>query len=354
MPLSRDDVARTYKALLGLDAGEDAITHWTKHQDDFWEFLEKFRNTPSVAWSLSKDVHYPAALSFQDFMFCRKHIVPVQPEPGFIISEFGIRTRTNYAEKWASKDGTLARLEFGSCFEFDAIEWFALLKAIERADHRFSVAELGCGWGPWMTAGSVLARRKGKKEISSIGVEGDETRRSFIDQHRADNSISDIPRTVFAGVVAPKSGTALFPKPDDSTKDMGIAAIYSDQQAGVIKDYRGADHKHISYEAFSVEDILENTDRVDFMHIDIQGGELDVVPAAANIISKKCRHLLIATHSREIEWKVAAALMPHGWILEKERPCEMHYGDDWARSGRDWPLVKRDGSQFWRHPDVLP
>jgi Methyltransferase FkbM domain len=354
MPLRKAAIVRTYKTLLNRrPAGDGEIEQWLEKFDNVWDFLDEFSRLPEYVWKRSEGIHHEAALTYEDFQFCLDNRVPAEAEPGFITSAFGIRTRTAYAVKWANQDGSVADFRPNGCFEFDALEWFGMLKSVERAEDRFVVVELGAGWGPWMTAGSVFARRRGIQDILAIGVEGDDVRRGFISEHREDNAVLNIPHKVYAGVIAPRSGEALFPKLAKSTADMGIAAIFDDDTEGVRMDYRGVDQDHARLRAYSVEEVIGELGIVDVMHIDIQGSEYEVIESAIGLINRSCRHLIVATHSREIEWQVAGILMKSGWVLEKERPCGMHSGDFWARSGRDYPLVNRDGTQFWRNPVLV-
>ncbi|SLN55411.1 class I SAM-dependent methyltransferase [Pseudooctadecabacter jejudonensis] len=318
------------------------------------DLVASVRNDRRFAWAVSQDFHLPAGLGLNDHLFCTDHIDPnATAADGYVTDCFGIRTQTDTATKWAPLDGTVQPWTFRGCFEHDAMEWFALLDSIRvsKPNDTFHIMELGAGWGPWITAGAVFAKRQGLSNIHVTAVEGDRQRFEFITRHRKDNGVDDVPLTAHHAVVGPFDGTALFPVLPDSTHDMGFAAIFDrDDPATIGKDYRGAHREHIKVASKGLPGLLKDGPIVDFLHVDIQNSEAMVIAAALDELDQFCRRMYVATHSRSVEWEVAQSLMGRGWVLMKEKACEMHFGDAYTQTGRTWPLVLKDGAQYWRNP----
>jgi len=82
------------------------------------------------------------------------------------------------------------------------------------------------------------------------------------------------------------------------------------------------------------------------LHIDIQGGEADLVHNSLDLINNHVRYMFIGTHSREIEGRLFADLIPAGWYLEIERPAILNL--------EHGPKVVIDGVQGWRNRRLLP
>ena len=53
--------------------------------------------------------------------------------------------------------------------------------------------------------------------------------------------------------------------------------------------------------ALSLGDVIGELDSVDFMHVDIQGAEYDVLSAAQDLVNAKVRSIHVGTHSPDVE-----------------------------------------------------
>jgi len=81
---------------------------------------------------------------------------------------------------------------------------------------------------------------------------------------------------------------------------------------------------------------------VDLLHIDIQGGEADLVTSSLAFLNAHVAYMMIGTHSRVIEGRLCDELGAAGWELEVERPAIMDI------TGK--PAARVDGVQGWRNP----
>jgi hypothetical protein len=106
------------------------------------------------------------------------------------------------------------------------------------------------------------------------------------------------------------------------------------------------DGKYVSLQQHVLSDIAQDLERVDLLHVDIQGGEQILIPSAMPFLCEKVAYLFIGTHSRQIEGMMMDCLLKAGWILEIERPAIISAG---ARPG-----IVVDGVQGWRNPRLIP
>ena len=87
--------------------------------------------------------------------------------------------------------------------------------------------------------------------------------------------------------------------------------------------------------------------KIDLLHVDIQGGEVDLVRDCADLLAEKVAFMVIGTHSRAIDGLVADELLRNGWALDIERPTIYV-----LENGT--PATRVDGLQGWRNPRLIP
>lgn len=236
-------------------------------------------------------------------------------------------------------------------FHAEAIEYVALADALDRSllESAFCAVEIGAGWGPWITAAGVIARQKGCKELKLVGVEASSGRFPLMCRHLEmnglrpfANSVEDVQHgnvftRLFNGAVWTHDGVIWFPESD--VADMGSAATASNEET----DYRGAKSENQSVPCRRLDTLLNDLGIVNFMHIDIQGAELDLLQDQIEWVSENVQTLMIATHSRPIEGKLIEMFFDHGWQLHREKPCRVDWNKNCSIAGKT--IV--DGSQYW-------
>jgi FkbM family methyltransferase len=242
-------------------------------------------------------------------------------------------------------------------FHAEAIEYTAMADAMRRARGRksFCAVEIGAGWGPWVVACGVIARRNGVKDIHLVGVEASTERFELMRRHVQTNGFP-VPDAggedaaqdgfsvrLFRGAIWINDGSIWFPESD--VADMGPAV--SEEDAGT--DYRGTRARHTQVACRRMETLMAGRERVDFMHIDIQGAEFDVINTSIDWIHSHVAALMIATHSRVIEGRLIELLLARGWKLHREKPCQVHWSRECELPGRTWA----DGSQYWINPALF-
>jgi hypothetical protein len=81
--------------------------------------------------------------------------------------------------------------------------------------------------------------------------------------------------------------------------------------------------------------------RLDYLHMDIQGAELEVLSARPDVLSGKVKRVLIGTHSHEIESGLRALFNRLGWECQYDIPLN---GETLVGGVR---LTLGDGVQVW-------
>lgn len=278
------------------------------------------------------------------------------------IDGFGVKTLHACVPFADSKSLDFGRLSLpfpDDGFHAEAIEYVAMADSITRASKTesslskssFCAVEIGAGWGPWMAACGVIARRLGFEAIQLVGVEASTQRFDLMRQHLLANQLpaptsaagdireGEISVRLFNGAVWVSDGNIWFP--ESEVTDMGSAAA---EQAARV-DYRGTRARHRAVPCQRLETLLSDISRVDFMHIDIQGAEFDVVNCSIDWLGDHVACLMAATHSRVIEGRLIDLMFKKGWELYREKPCQVN----WTKTG-DLDLTGRtwiDGGQYW-------
>ena len=286
-----------------------------------------------------------------------KRIMPedLQPDSAFYTDSMGVKISPEYCPWIAASVGSVDNTVPipGDGYIGEAIEYAAFAIATELSKNRstFNVVELGAGWGPWVSLAAVNAPRLGFEKVNLVAFEADSTRFDSLRRHLSINNVIH-PDSGNEGEdehygwrllnsAAHWANTKLYWPASSNLLDAGMAPT-SDPNASV--DYRGKSIEHIEINAIDVIEAIDHLDVVDFMHIDIQGGEAELIPNILDALSKKVSVLMIGTHSRKIEGDFIASLPQKGWKLFRERPCQFY---SMANAPTLEGLTYIDGAQMW-------
>lgn len=236
-------------------------------------------------------------------------------------------------------------------FHAEAIEYVAITDALSRFLQSTSVCvvEIGAGWAPWLAIAGVIGRQQGIIQLKLVGVEASSRRFSLMQRHLEANGLRPpgaasedaqcgiVFTRLFNGAVWTHDGVIWFPEAD--VADMGTAATTVDEPT----DYRGEALNNKSIACKKLDTLLQDLGVVDFMHIDIQGGELELLQDQIDWVSANVRTLMLATHSRSIEGKLIDLFFNKGWQLHREKPCQVNWNKSCSLAGK----TIADGSQYW-------
>jgi len=266
------------------------------------------------------------------------------PKEGYLTNAFGVLVKPDYVPQMLSgRAGEVEGPPIPANWHADMAEFGAALRAVDLAKGSFTMMELGCGWGCWMNIAGVVAKRHGLK-VHLIGVEGDEGHVGFAHEALRDNQFTPDEYTVYHGVAASSKGVALFPK-QTAGSSWGLEPVFDLEKSAADKML--ATGSYFMAKQYTLMELAQNHARIDLLHVDIQGGEESLIPAAMPFLSEKVAYLLIGTHSREIEGVMFKHLLAAGFVLEIERPAVLSLD-----SGK--PSLVVDGVHGWRNTRLLP
>jgi hypothetical protein len=289
--------------------------------------------------------HYNAC--FDPLVIIRHHAVPgLQPRTGYLTNFLGVIIDPKFFPTiLAERAGELEAPPIPCNWHADIAEWGAALRAVDLASDSFTMIELGCGWGCWMNNTGVAACRR-SLNVHLIGLEGDEGHIEFAREACAINGFRSSQVSLYRGIAAAEDGTALFPRQSRAGVAWGLEPIFDASE--VQRDNGVKSAKYDALPTIKLANLASEHTRIDLLHVDIQGGEADLIAGCLPVLHKKIAYIVVGTHSRQIEGRLFDTLLNAGWLLEIERPAILTIGTAQA------PMVLVDGVQAWRNPRLLP
>ncbi len=271
----------------------------------------------------------------------RRHAVPrLDGRAGYVTNFLGVLIEPRFfPAALAQRVGAVEALPIPANWHADIAEWAAALRAVELAHGSFTMLELGCGWGCWMCNTGVAARRAGLA-IDLTGIEADAGHIAFAEAARQANGFPPAAFRVLRGVAAAADGIALFPRDPRPGDQWGSRPLFGASNEARRKAAAGGRFAEVPM--IGLPGLLSTCSRVDLLHMDIQGGEADLIEACIEPLNEKVAYVVIGTHSREIEGRLFARFRASGWRLEIERPAILALG-------RRGPSATVDGVQAWRN-----
>lgn len=270
-----------------------------------------------------------------------RHAAQPEADPRFLTNYLGVKIDPKFFPTILSnRIGEVEDVPIPANWHADLTEWAYALRAVERSAEKFTMIELGCGWGCWMNNTGVVAKRMGK-DVKLIGIEGDEGHVGFALESLDANGFSPSEYEVIRGIAGPRPGTALFPKQDRAGMHWGLEPVFNATRRMVKEAKRSGTHEILP--VYDLNRIMADHSVIDLLHIDIQGGEVDMVAGCIETLNRRCAAMLIGTHSRKLEGQLCEILFRHGWALDIERTAIITLTDG-------EPVVTVDGVQGWRNP----
>jgi FkbM family methyltransferase len=257
--------------------------------------------------------------------------------PGVAIDFLGTKTRAAYFDGLLASrlDGLVEGYPFIRNFHSSVTEWNGLLWSVLDAKREFVCAELGMGWAPWLICGAFAAKSVGISNVRLIGVEASNRHIEFARAHFIDNGYDPNEHRLIPGAVTATDGVVEFPDISDNPADYG---------AGLNAQHSRA--KTVPVQGLSLPTIFDEVQRIDLLHLDIQGSEPEIISSSVDFLTAHVRWMVIGTHSRSGELHLLELLLKHGWSLIEEVPCRMHPHDGMIR-------LLTDGIQVWRNPKMV-
>jgi len=271
-------------------------------------------------------------------------------EPGFLVNFLGVKTREYFLGKKFREDMLRGKHLFtsqclGSRFVATELpgfndwyfEWIEVLEAVTLAQDRFTMIELGAGYGRWLANAALALRHINGPPYKLIGVEAEPSHFRWMKEHMQDNAIEASNCELIEAAVADKDGWVEF--------YVGNPSDWYGQRIWQQNDpYPEGSISLRKVKAVSLNTLLSPLDNVDLIHIDVQGSELSVLGPAADQLNKKVRRIYVATHGLEIESGLRRLFQGLGWKTQFDYPSM-------SESPTPWGTIKlEDGVQSWIGP----
>lgn len=270
---------------------------------------------------------------------------------GYFVYFLGNRARADYwafpAEIRRLYDRERVESFSGPSIDDNIFDWLILLEAVVEARNDFTMVALGAGWGRWLVAAALAVRQLSDIPIRLVGVEAEPTHFQWMKQHFRDNGIDPEDHDLIEAAVSSRNGLAwfYFGKPDawygqsviqDETLDCTAAA-------GEI-DYNGEKAKLVR--SIDICEILQGHSRVDYLHMDVQGVELDVLSKDPQLLSRKVKRVLVGTHSGDIEIGLRQLFGSLNWHRQYDIPL------NGVVTVGNVAVTLGDGVQVWINPEI--
>jgi FkbM family methyltransferase len=241
-----------------------------------------------------------------------------------IFDFLGVATDVTYKKGW-EKYAVRIGAEYTSNYPVvneHYFDWIALLQCVRAASGTFRMAELGAGWAPWLVRAAFAARQvPAIKQIELVGVEADPTHFSWMKAHFLDNKLNPEQYHLLHGAVAENSIPLRFPKIDNPDEDYG-ASLNT-----VTKN-----KEYVEVQGYPLTDVLDRfTGPVNFLHMDIQGAEYDVIPKAMDLLKAKVKAIMVGTHiSLEKHNELHQMFLDYDWqpvmVFPRNREVDTDFG----------------------------
>jgi FkbM family methyltransferase len=258
-------------------------------------------------------------------VFSRFHRWSGHVPAGFDVDFIGSKYRTAYFTMYQPQPQERYAAPEHPPFDEEYFEWIDLLEAVASANGRFTMLELGAGFGRW-TARAASASTQRNLPYFLVAVEAEPTHFEWLTQNLQDNKVKMQHCRLIHAAVAGKDGKVGF------------------QVGNPENDYGQAIGGSTEIDAISLPTLLLPLDFVDLIDIDVQGAELDIVAAAPEPLAQKVKRVHVETHNGELHSAMLKFFRGLGWkshILYTGNTADK---TPWGR------IDFQGGTQSWLNP----
>jgi len=233
----------------------------------------------------------------------------------------------------------------------DYFEWIDLLTAIERSDSQFTMIEVGAGYGRWISNAAAALKRRKKKSTSRVklvALEANKARYELMVKNCAHNEIASSDVKLLRAACTPDGSPVFMICNDDYgasvAKNADAMKAFELANSDVIsaRDERGQTFLVEKVPAIRLEELM--TERIDFLDVDIQGAELDVILSCIDAMDAYVKMAHVGTHSVLVDARLSHLFHLHGWRPRRIFSCgtvnQTPYG----------AFQFIDGIQSWENP----
>jgi FkbM family methyltransferase len=229
------------------------------------------------------------------------------------------------------------------------MDWEPLLAAVELAGPKFAAVALGAGWGRWIVGAAFAAQKRGR-DYHIVGVEAEPQHFAWMERHLKDNNIPPEKSRLIQAAANSYTGTCWFMV--GNAIDWYGQAVVSDEQyhsAKFMEEVRLAGGEAEQSQCVDLYEIFSGLERVDYLHMDIQGSEADVILACPDLVDERVAFVNIGTHGELIERRLRGHFIRHGWLCRYDIPMNSEFNVQ-LEGAEAKVITVGDGVQVWENP----
>jgi len=224
-------------------------------------------------------------------------------------------------------------------FEEEYFEIIDLLEAIECAGEKFTMIELGAGFGRWSVK-AIKAAELNRKQCKVTALEAEPAHYEMMFMHFHENGINPKEHQLLHLAVSARNESVNF--------IIGHADVWYGQ-AIVPEGYVNCqmeypDAEVVKIDAVTLDSLIEKDEIIDLIDMDIQGVEYDVLAPVIDLLDKSVKRIHIGTHGAEIEENLRNLFSSHGWIKKYDFECGKRMMTEYGE------VEFCDGVQTWINP----
>ena len=229
----------------------------------------------------------------------------------------------------------------------------SLVAAINDCRGRFVMAELGGGWGARVVSAHAMVQKIKPIDEFYILVEAMGNHCEWIAEHMSRNSMNPKDHSIIHAAVWTDNSPKLFPVctgvmgqslktsvpqmvSDMSPVDAKVALmnVIRTGSIGFEEDHKSrfAEFKRgwAFVSSVTMRDLFLPVDVVDYVDMDIQGAELEVITHGMDILRQKVRRMHIGTHGAEIHDNLLKQFRESNWDVVVHIPPAGQYQCEWG------------------------
>jgi FkbM family methyltransferase len=244
---------------------------------------------------------------------------------GYDADFLGTTWRTSYFSGFAPQPEERYEAPQHPLFDEEYFEWIDLLEAVASAKTRFTMLELGAGFGRWTARAAAAAKQRGLPYFL-VAVEGEPTHFEWLMQNLQHNGVEPEHCQLIHAAVTGHDGTVGF------------------QIGDPVDSYGQSIGGATLVKSVSLATLLLGHPLVDLIDMDVQGAELDILKAATGPLAEKVKRVHVETHSDVVHTGIHKMFRNLGW-----HPHFLFQGA--AADKTPWGQIDfQGGTQSWLNP----
>ncbi len=228
-------------------------------------------------------------------------------------------------------------------FDEEYFQWIDLVEAVAESRDRFTMIELGAGYGRWLANAAALLDPN-IPDLRLIGVEAEPTHFRWMKLHLQDNRIDERHCDLHEAAIDAEDGTIEF-LVGNSGHWYGQSIWPPETRTHIPLKLKFAKSRLLGriklVRAVSLNSLLGPLQRADLLDLDVQGSELRVLTAARHQLNTKVRRVHIGTHSTTAEDGLRSLFVGLGWESKFDYPCGHESTTPYGK------ISFQDGVQSW-------